>query len=457
MIDRNPTAKTTVPVADLRIMGHFSLHDRRGRVVRIASKKNRALLAILALSPNHSATREQIATLLWGNRGEVQSRSSLRQSLAVLRRELGPMHERLIRSEEGDITLQAGSISIDAVEVLSCADVDDIVRLRHAASHCHDELLADISIDDEPFAEWLAGERSRLRTAVIRLLDRLAQMETGPSLVKTAQLLLHLDPLRESSHRILMRAYADQGENALALRQYDLLRSMLRKELQIDPAPETQELRRAIARSARGVQPLAGEELPAVPAVPPKLADRPSIAVLPFDNANRDQDQAFYSDGIAEELIANLSRFRRLLVISRASSFAFRDRTAGAKLIGGELGVDFLLYGSVRRTDSRLRVTAELVRADNEAVIWVERYDRTTDAIFDVVDEMCSMIVASIVGRLEDELLRMPSESRPRALLRLSWRCAGGHSCIVRVALTSSKLGDFLRTLCGWIQITRWL
>lgn len=102
--------------------------------------------------------------------------------------------------------------------------------------------------------------------------------------------------------------------------------------------------------------------------------------------------------------------------ISRASSFAFRDRTAGARLIGGELGVDFLLYGSVRRTESRLRVTAELVRADNEAVIWVERYDRTTDAIFDVVDEMCGMIVASIVGRLEDELLRNAKRKPTKSL-----------------------------------------
>lgn len=352
------------------------------------------------------ATRERIADLLWGNHGEEQARSSLRQSLAMLRKDLPMMDGQLIQTRDEFLVLQAGMIGVDALELLACTGCNDLTRLRRVALYCQGELLADLSIHDEPFEDWIRAERARLKEAAIHLLDRLSDLETGSARIAAAQQLLQLDPLRESSHRRLMRAHAENGDIGLALKQYDICRALLHDEMQAEPALETQTLRREVAQGAVKPIPEGEAERPRHRTVKLQLPDRPSIAVLPFDNASSSPDQTFFSDGISEELIANLSRFRRLFVIARASSFAFRGKPGSAKEIGQKLGVLFLLHGSVRRAGDRLRVTAELVEAESEAVLWVEKYDRPADDVFGVIDELSSTIVASIVGRLEDEVLR---------------------------------------------------
>ena len=169
-----------------------------------------------------------------------------------------------------------------------------------------------------------------------------------------------------------MRAYVQQGDNGLALKQYEQCRALLRNELQIEPAKETQELSRAIARGDMSLHAQANIITAPEDSNVPQLPDRPSIAVLPFGHGSADPEQQYFSDGISEDLIANLSRFRHLFVIARASSFCYRGESIGAKTIGQQLGVQFLLYGTVRRAGNRLRVTAELVAAESEAVVWVE-------------------------------------------------------------------------------------
>ena len=117
--------------------------------------------------------------------------------------------------------------------------------LRAAAARCRGDLLADIVIHEESFEEWLAVERSNFGLSKLRLFERLAELETGQAKVAAAQHLVALDPMRESSQRILMQAYSDAGENALALKQYEKCRELLNRELNIEPAKETQELREA--------------------------------------------------------------------------------------------------------------------------------------------------------------------------------------------------------------------
>ena len=389
----------------LSILGPFALRDALGQRIAIRSKKNRALLAILALSPNCTAPRDKIATLLWGDHGDEQARNSLRQSLAVLRKELGPIADRLLQARDEMLALQTREIGIDALELLAEADRQDISGLRRVAGLVRGELLADLTVNGESFEDWLAAERSRFGAAAIRLFDNLSQQETGIARIEAARQLLALDPLRESSHRMLMRAYMDQGDNGLALKQYEQCRALLRSELQIEPAKETQELSRAIARGDINLRAQANtipepEQFPV-----PQLPDRPSIAVLPFGHDSADPERQYFSDGISEDLIANLSRFRHLFVIARASSFCYRSESIGPKTIGRQLGVQFLLYGTVRLAGNRLRVTAELVAAESEVVVWVEKYDRSAEDVFDVIDELSSTIVASTVGHIDNEVL----------------------------------------------------
>jgi adenylate cyclase len=134
----------------------------------------------------------------------------------------------------------------------------------------------------------------------------------------------------------------------------------------------------------------------------PTLPDKPSIAVLPFDNMSGDADQAYFADGITEDIITELSRFRQLFVIARNSSFTYRGRSAKVQDVAKDLGVRYVVEGSVRKAGNRVRVTAQLVDAQSGSHLWAERYDRELADIFAVQDEITRNIVAALPGRLEE-------------------------------------------------------
>jgi len=130
------------------------------------------------------------------------------------------------------------------------------------------------------------------------------------------------------------------------------------------------------------------------------LPSKPSIAVLPFENMSGDPEQAYFSDGITDDIITELSRYDELFVIARQSSFAYRDRALEASEIARQLGVGYILDGSVRRAGDRIRVTAQLIEASAGNQTWAERYDRSLEDIFEVQDEITSVIVNTLVGEL---------------------------------------------------------
>src|SRR5262249_55299885 len=129
--------------------------------------------------------------------------------------------------------------------------------------------------------------------------------------------------------------------------------------------------------------------------------DKPSIAVLPFVNMSGDPEQEYFSDGITEDIITELSRFRSLFVIARNSSFAFKGKAAKVQEIAKELGVAYVVEGSVRKTATRIRITAQLIDAANGTHLWAERYDQGLEDIFAVQDEVVRTVVATVAGRVE--------------------------------------------------------
>jgi adenylate cyclase len=128
----------------------------------------------------------------------------------------------------------------------------------------------------------------------------------------------------------------------------------------------------------------------------PARRERPSIAVLPFNNLSGDQEQEYFADGISEDIITELSRFRSLLVIARNSSFTYRGQAVDLRKVAKELGVRYVLEGSVRRAGQRIRITAQLIDATIGAHVWAERYDRDLTDLFAVQDEITRSIVGSI-------------------------------------------------------------
>lgn len=146
----------------------------------------------------------------------------------------------------------------------------------------------------------------------------------------------------------------------------------------------------------------AKEPVLATAAAPLPLPAKPSIAVLPFDNLSGLLEETYFSDGITEDIITGLARFRSLLVIARNSSFALRSKPIDLSEIGRRLGVSYILEGSVRRVGERVRITAQLIEAATGMHVWAERYDRSLDDIFAVQDDVAQMIVAALFGRIQE-------------------------------------------------------
>jgi TolB-like protein/Tfp pilus assembly protein PilF len=136
------------------------------------------------------------------------------------------------------------------------------------------------------------------------------------------------------------------------------------------------------------------------------LPDRPSIAVLPFVNFSTDPEQAYFADGLTEDLITDLSRNSSLFVIARNSSFAYKGKSLDARRIASELGVRYLLEGSARRAQDRVRINVQLIDAVNGGHIWADRFDRDLADVFAVQDEITAKIVEALVGQLTAQRAR---------------------------------------------------
>lgn len=303
--------------------------------------------------------------------------------------------------------------------------------LRDAAARCQGDLLADLAIREEEFDEWLAAERSHLVASQFRLFERLAELEAGQARVAAAERLVALDPLRESSQRILMQAYCDAGENGLALKQYERVRELLFHELNVEPAKETQDLKERIGKGlgTSGRSPPADERRNGEPLylsaltslgqnVPSNLTattGKGSIAVLPFINMSGDPEQEFFTDGLTEDIITDLSNVPGLFVIARNSTSAYKGRPTDVRQIARDLGVRYILEGSARRSETRLRINVQLSDAAESGMhVWAERLDRQLTDIFEVQDEVTRLVVGSISGKLG--VSPVPERYRPTNL-----------------------------------------
>jgi TolB-like protein/class 3 adenylate cyclase len=172
-----------------------------------------------------------------------------------------------------------------------------------------------------------------------------------------------------------------------------------------------------VAQSVR-VYRISGEQLAAARATAkPALAlpDKPSIAVLPFMNMSGDPEQDYFADGMVEEITTGLSRFRSLFVIARNSSFTYRGKAVDVRQVGRELGVRYLLEGSVRKSANRIRIAGQLVDASSGAHLWADRFEGAIEDVFALQDQVTASVVGAIAPRLEqaeiERARRKPTES----------------------------------------------
>ena len=166
------------------------------------------------------------------------------------------------------------------------------------------------------------------------------------------------------------------------------------------------------AQSVTLAQSAATESASALLALP----DKPSIAVLPFQNMSGDPDQEYFCDGMAEDMITGLSRIRWLFVIVRNSSFTYKGKVVDVKQVGRELGVRYVLEGSVRKAGSRIRITCQLIEAETGSHLWAERYDRDLTDIFALQDEITMSVIGAIEPSVRQAEIERVKRKRPENL-----------------------------------------
>jgi TolB-like protein/Tfp pilus assembly protein PilF len=391
----------------LRLFGGVELRSDRAPDAPPPGRKVRALLAYLALSPGLPCPREKLMALLWSDRAEEQARASLRQALTELRHALGEPSP--LRTGQDTVSLDSLGIVVDAVEFPRLVKAG---KLAEAAALYRGPLLDGHGVRDGAFEDWLRIERTRLHDLAVDALHRLATSQSGEAAIATAQRLLQIDPAREDTHRLLMQLYAAGGQRVQAIRQYQLCRDALERELQAKPNAETERLYRQIQDEA----PVA--PAPSITSIPARALSsdgKPSIAILPFENLSGDPEQLYFSRGITADIITELSRFHEIQVTARNSSFAFDQRSVGLREIAAKLGIDYLVEGSVRRAGNRVRVSVQLIDAETLGHVWAEHYDRDLADVFDLQDEVARMIATTVPGRVRavgtERAHRKPTEN----------------------------------------------
>jgi adenylate cyclase len=161
---------------------------------------------------------------------------------------------------------------------------------------------------------------------------------------------------------------------------------------------------------------VAGEGRVGAAGVPMALPEKPSIAVLPFANMSGDPEQEYFADGMVEEIITALSRIRWLFVIARNSSFTYKGKAVEVKQVGRELGVRYVLEGSVRKAGSRVRITAQLIDATNGAHLWADRFDGSLEDVFDLQDNVAISVAGIIEPTLRQSEIERARRKRPDSL-----------------------------------------
>jgi TolB-like protein/DNA-binding SARP family transcriptional activator len=440
----------------LSLLGPFSLTGPSGEAIEIGSKKNRVLLAMLASAPSRSMSRDALAGVLWAEHSEEQARNSLRQAIAVLRKELNGHDTNFFAEPSSAVALRSGQISFDTDTFLSDIKVGTAKSLERAISRWRGSFLADVIVSETELEHWLTEQREHYNSHYISAMDRLVPLLNGPARIDMARRLVQADNLRETSHRHLMEAYYAAGERSQALRHYDKVRKLLHEELGVEPSLEIEDLRKEIAsnvhnsHNGHGTKAVSVSARPApVPPSPaavqappppdtapiqpatranssstlaytgaviaalvtvaaagwfftratPEPVTKPSVAILPFESLSGNVEDARIATGLTIDTITDLSRYSDFRVMAKDTTDAYKGKAVDIRALGKDLKVSHVLKGTFQRNEDHLRITAQLIDASTGETLWSDRYDRLIGEIFAVQSDVADHIANSLGGR----------------------------------------------------------
>lgn len=400
----------------LRVLGGFALTAKDGVGLVLPTKKDRLLLAFLALHPGQPQTREKLYGLLWAGRGEEQARGSLRQSLASLRDVFQTAGVDPLNINRESVTLGASELSVDALDFAKF--VAEPNCLDQAVDLYRGVLLADLDAPSPEYEQWLLPARQRLEEQAGGLVESIAGSDVPPIVLNKSVALAHQlighDRLREPLYRALMRIKVKLRDRAGAMKIYAECREALAKELNLTPELETEQLYRDILT-----------DRPAVPesaAQAPGVSERSRIAVMPFTNISADAALTPLCEGLAEDIITGLGKFRLLFVIDRNSSTVVHQTNTDTADIGKKLGVTLVVQGSLQRLGNQIRIRVRLVNAAERTQVWGEDFDCEASDLPAIPARISKSIIVTLYNRVEDSLLeqswRKPKLTAYEFLLR---------------------------------------
>jgi TolB-like protein/DNA-binding SARP family transcriptional activator len=414
-------------------------------------RKTRGLLACLCLAHGERIPRGRLVGLLWDRSGDAQARMSLRQSLSELNSSVNRHVSGLVEIGRDSVRIDVRKCWVDALTILE-ASADTTADTSNLVQPYSERLLEDLDGITPSFDQWLTAERMRFEDRVRKILeaelDRLKEQNAKPEVrAAAARRLINFEPTHESAVRSLMKAFAQMGDRAQAIREFERCRQVLLTVLDLPPSRETTAVYEAIRIEApevaspvifegpAGIEPSEAAEAGllalspvrweikkqsdlAAPASDPGREPRrePSIAVLPFRNLTGDPAHHFVAEGLVEDLIEALSRVPNFFVISRLSTLAFRNQDRHPREIGDVLGVRYVLSGSVRVLEDRLRLTIELTDTQLGAALWFSKLDERFFDLFEVQDRLSEMIVRKVAPYLHAAEMNRIRVKRPDSL-----------------------------------------
>ncbi len=406
----------------IRLLGGLEVTSGEGQPARFATRKSALLFAALVLAGRRGHHREQLSEGFWPGRGDAQARNSLRQALADIRRWFPAGGDAAIYVE-GDQETVALTASPDEADIwlferkLAESGTTD---LAFAADLYRGDVLAGEAIPDG-LDEWFSPYQIRYRQRALQLVERLslAQLEPGSAdgaaCERLAERLLASDPTAEAAHRALMRIHAVRGQENAALRQFASCRALLKKHLGVEPEAQTQSLAVSLQSRGENRQTAAVHDTEPPQIVSARSHDQPSVAVMPFDNLGGADDE-YFADGVVEEITAALSRIRDFFVIARQSAFTYKGRFVDVREVGRELGVAYVVEGTVRRGGDRLRISVQLVDAETRAQLWSERYEGAAEDVFEFQDRIAAQVAGAIHPAIRGAEIELAKSKPPTSL-----------------------------------------
>ena len=425
----NPTGQKSDRRLRIGVFGSLSCETCDGDALLPRRRKSRGLLAYLALARGRPVPRSRIAGLLWDANAEDQARTSLRQALVDVTASLLPAGFATIEARRDDLVLRPDAYVLD-LSVFDekppaesgAGDGSPGLRLPTAA------LLEDLDGLSESFDHFLAEERVRAdhlrlrwHEARLKALDPQSDPEAR---LRVARALLAVDLAHEQAWRVAIRAQADLGDVGQALQQFRECEAALARLLDASPSAETKALIAQIQKTGGAAASRIGSSTPSrvYPAVSSareataSAFDAPSVAVLPFRWLGPEKEEVWLCEGVTDDIVCVLAGIREPIVISSNSSRQFKDQTEPRGVIAERLGADYLVTGSIRMADDRVRIAVALEEAKGGATLWAESYGATKSGLFDAQTEIAARIAHALTPRVQAAELRHSMRKPPEDL-----------------------------------------